>query len=415
MSVQHEHVLTQSLGSESFGFPASFFGRLLRLVLGRLECGELTIETPSGDRLVFGGCRPGPQGRLVIHSWRFLGRLVTGWDIGFAEAYMAGEWSSPNLAALLTLACRNNSMVEPMKALRLPRFGLRLRHALNRNTRRGSRRNIAAHYDLGNEFYERWLDAGLTYSAGMFSSANQTLEEAQEAKIDRVLTLLEPNIGDRVLEIGCGWGGLVERLLQKCECTVTGVTLSAEQLAYAKHRLQADISTARCDLRLQDYRDVHGTFDRVVSIEMLEAVGEAYWSTYFEKLRDRLRPGGIAVLQVITIDEDRFENYRRRPDFIQRYIFPGGMLPTTQIIERKAGEAGLLLVSEEFFGGGYARTLEQWRTRFQDAWPYIKALGFDERFKRMWDYYLAYCQVGFDISALDVGLYKLVRATKSYG
>jgi len=384
-------------------------------VLGRLECGELIIETPGGDRLVFDGCCPGPQGRLVIHSWRFLGRLVSGWDIGFAEAYMAGEWSSPNLAALLTLACRNNLMVEPLKALRLPRFGLRLRHALNRNTRRGSRRNIAAHYDLGNEFYERWLDAGLTYSAGMFSSASQTLEEAQEVKTDRVLALLEPNVGDKVLEIGCGWGGLAERLLQKHECTVTGVTLSAEQLAYAKRRLQADISTSRCALCLQDYRDVRGTFDRVVSIEMLEAVGEAYWSTYFEKLRDRLRPGGIVVLQAITIHEDQFENYRRRPDFIQRYIFPGGMLPTAQIIERKAGEAGLQLVAEEFFGEGYARTLELWRARFQDAWSDIKALGFDEHFKRMWDYYLAYCQVGFEIRALDVGLYKLVRATKCYG
>jgi cyclopropane-fatty-acyl-phospholipid synthase len=328
---------------------------------------------------------------------------------------MAGEWSSPNLAALLTLACRNNLMVEPLKALRLPRFGLRLRHALKRNTRRGSRRNIAAHYDLGNEFYERWLDAGLTYSAGMFSSASQTLEEAQEVKTDRVLALLEPNVGDKVLEIGCGWGGLAERLLQKHECTVTGVTLSAEQLAYAKRRLHAAISAARCDLRLQDYRDVRGTFDRVVSIEMFEAVGEAYWSTYFEKLRDRLRPSGIAVLQVITIHEDRFENYRRRPDFIQRYIFPGGMLPTKQIIERKAGEAGLKLVAEDFFGEGYARTLELWRARFQDAWPDIKALGFDEHFKRMWDYYLAYCQVGFEIRALSVGLYKLVKATKCYG
>jgi len=414
MSVQQEQVLTQSLGSGSFGFLASFVGRLLRRVLGRLECGELIVETPGGDRLVFGGCRPGPQGRLVIHSWRFLGRLVSGWDIGFAEGYMAGEWSSPNLAALLTLACRNNSMVEPLKALRLPRFGLRLRHALNRNTRRGSRRNIAAHYDLGNEFYKRWLDAGLTYSAAKFSSASQTLEEAQEAKIDRVLTLLEPGIGDKVLEIGCGWGGLAERMLQKHDCTVTGVTLSAEQLAYAKRRLQAHISVARCDLLLQDYRDVRGTFDRIVSIEMLEAVGEAYWATYFEKLRDRLRPGGIAVLQVITIDENRFENYRRRPEFIQRYIFPGGMLPTTQIIEQKSGEAGLQLVSKECFGEGYARTLEQWRVRFQDAWPDIKAvLGFDECFKRMWDYYLAYCQVGFDTSALDVGLYKLVKATNS--
>ena len=359
---------------------------------------------------MFGGCRPGPQGRLVIHSWRFLGRLISGWDIGFAESYMAGEWSSPDLTALLTLACRNNSMVESLKPLRFPRFWLRLRHALNRNTRRGSRRNIAAHYDLGNEFYGRWLDSGLTYSAGMFSSGGQTLEEAQEAKIDHVLTLLEPGIGDSVLEIGCGWGGLAERLLQKHECTVTGMTLSAEQLAYVKRRLQADISTARCDLRLQDYRDVRGTFDRVVSIEMVEAVGEAYWSTYFEKLRDRLRPGGIAVLQVITIDEDRFENYRRKPDFIQRYIFPGGMLPTKQIIERKAGEAGLQLVSKEFFGEGYCAHPRTMGSQISGCLAGDQSFGFDERFKRMWDYYLAYCQVGFDISALDVGFYKLIQS-----
>jgi cyclopropane-fatty-acyl-phospholipid synthase len=282
---------------------------------------------------------------------------------------------------------------------------------LNRNTRRGSRRNIAAHYDLGNEFYKHWLDAGMTYSAGLFSSPGQSLEEAQDAKLDRVLGLLELAGGERVLEIGCGWGGLAERLLQKHDCTVTGITLSAEQLAYARHRLRDDIGTGRCDLRLQDYRDVHGTFDRIVSIEMLEAVGEAYWPTYFEKLRDHLRPGGIAVLQVITIGEDRFEKYRRMPDFIQKYIFPGGMLPTTQIIERETAKAGLQVVASEFFAEGYARTLEEWKRRFQEAWPAIEALSFDERFKRMWDYYLAYCQTGFETRTIDVGFYKIARST----
>jgi cyclopropane-fatty-acyl-phospholipid synthase len=280
---------------------------------------------------------------------------------------------------------------------------------MNRNTRRGSRRNIAAHYDLGNEFYRQWLDPGMTYSAGLFSRAAQTLEEAQDAKLDRVISLLNLSGGERVLEIGCGWGSFAERLLQQHDGVVTGVTLSSEQLDYAQHRLGAAVQSGRCDLRLQDYRDVCGTFDRIVAIEMLEAVGEAYWSTFFEKLRDSLRPDGLAVLQVITIDDARFGNYRRRPDFIQKYIFPGGMLPTKHIIEREIAQAGLRLVAHEHFGESYARTLEHWQQRFQKSWPRIERLGFDERFKRTWEYYLAYCQAGFEANAISVGLYKVTH------
>ena len=263
----------------------------------------MVIEAPSGHRLVLLGRRRGPLAKATIHTWRCLWRLVSGWDIGFAEAYIAGEWSSPDLVALLKLACNNSDLVKPLKALRGPRLWLRLRHAMNCNTRRGSRRNIAAHYDLGNKFYQQWLDPGMTYSAGLFFRTGQTLEEAQDAKLDRVISLLNLSGGERVLEIGCGWGSFAERLLQQHDGTVTGITLSSEQLDYAQHRLGAAVQSGRCDLRLQDYRDVCGTFDRIVAIEMLEAVGEAYWSTYFEKLRDSLRPGGSAVLQVITIDE----------------------------------------------------------------------------------------------------------------
>jgi 2-polyprenyl-3-methyl-5-hydroxy-6-metoxy-1,4-benzoquinol methylase len=223
-----------------------------------------------------------------------------------AEAYMAGEVSSPDLVALLTLASRNAGLADRFKTIRIPRLGLRLRHALNRNTRLGSRRNIAAHYDLGNAFYQRWLDAGMTYSAARFSSAQPDLESAQTAKLDRVLDLLDAREGDRILEIGCGWGSLAERALERHHLTITGITLSTEQLEYARRRLAGSIAAGRCELRLQDYRDVAGTYDRVISIEMLEAVGAAYWSTYFVKLRDCLRPGGTAVLQVITIDEGRF-------------------------------------------------------------------------------------------------------------
>lgn len=409
MSFQSLRVLTNSLSSEALTLSPGFSERALRKALGILECGELIVEIPGGGRMVFRGADPGPQAHLVVRSWRLLARLLFGWDIGFAESYMAGEWSSPDLIALLTLACRNRSIADRLSFFRTPRLWLKFRHALNRNTRRGSRRNIAAHYDLGNEFYKPWLDASMTYSAGLFSDKGQSLEAAQEAKLDRVIELLEPQDGASVLEIGCGWGGFAEHLLKMKPCTLTGVTLSTEQLKYGRQRLAGFIASGRCDLRLQDYRDVNGLFDRIVSIEMLEAVGEAYWSTYFKKLRDSLRPGGIAVLQVITIAEDRFERYRRRSDFIQKYIFPGGMLPTKQIIERQALQAGLELAAREFFGDSYTRTLEQWNARFQDAWPTIKALGFDQRFWRMWGYYLAYCQVGFDTRALDVGFYKIVR------
>ena len=409
MAMQQQEAVTRSINPQLSLNSSSVAEWFLRRLVGELEYGELVIETPAGNRLMFSGRRSGPQAKVTIHSWRCIWRLASSWDIGFAEAYSDGEWSSSDLVALLKLASHNSALAEPLKFLRTPRFWLRLRHAMNRNTRRGSRRNIAAHYDLGNEFYQQWLDPGMSYSAGLFSSMNQTLEQAQDAKLDRVLSLLDLDGGEKVLEIGCGWGSLAERILQRHDCTVVGVTLSTEQLTFTQRRLRSRALDERSDIRLQDYRDVRGTFDRIVSIEMLEAVGEAYWPTYFQNLQDRLRPGGVGVLQVITIDEDRFEDYRGRPDFIQKYIFPGGMLPTTEIIERQTAKSGLKLVAKDFFGDGYARTLEEWRRRFLESWPAIEALGFDERFKRTWEYYLAYCQAGFETGAINVGLYKVVR------
>lgn len=396
-------ILTQTLDTETLD--VSVVDRSLRW----LDCGQLKVEAPNGKRWTLIGRCPGPQAKLTIRSWSFLRRIVSGWDVGFAEAYMAGEVSTPDLVALLSLAARNRDLASRFRMARFPRIGLRLRHALNRNTRVGSRRNISAHYDLGNSFYSQWLDAGMSYSAALFSPAETDLESAQNAKLDRVLDLLDACEGDRILEIGCGWGSFAERALKNNHLTVTGITLSTEQLDYARRRLVGAVAGGRCELRLQDYRDVGGTYDRIVSIEMLEAVGESYWPTYFKKLRECLRPGGIAVLQVITIDESRFERYRRRPDFIQKHIFPGGMLPTKKIIERATANAGLVPVAQEFFGHDYARTLQQWRARFQSAWPQICKLGYDQRFKRMWEYYLAYCQVGFDVQALDVGFYKVKR------
>jgi cyclopropane-fatty-acyl-phospholipid synthase len=294
-------------------------------------------------------------------------------------------------------------------ALHLPRICLKLRHWLNRNTPRGSRRNISAHYDLGNEFYSKWLDAGMSYSSAVFSSTTGTLEEAQDAKLDQVVDLMDISGHERVLEIGCGWGGLAEQILRRTNCTLTGLTLSSEQLDFTQRRLSRAGLASRADIRLQDYREVLGTFDRIVSIEMLEAVGEAFWPRYFETLRDRLRPGGVAVLQVITMDDARFGRYRRAPDFIQKHVFPGGMIPTARIVGEEATQAGLQLVAKHFFGESYARTLSEWQRRFQKSWPQIKPLGFDERFYRMWNYYLSYCEAGFLTGALDVGFYKLRR------
>ena len=369
--------------------------------------GRLQVETPRGGVLTFGGSEKGPKASMTLHSWNVLRRVALGWDLGFADSYIAGEWSTPDLPALLNFMCRNAAMGASFRAVHLPPILGRLRHALNRNTRRGSRRNIAAHYDLGNAFYAQWLDPGMMYSSGIYSSGDETLSKAQEAKVDRIAELLDLAGGEDVLEIGCGWGGLAERLALCHGCRVTALTLSSEQLAHARDRLDQTEAAARCAFRLQDYRDAEGAYDRIVSVEMMEAVGEVYWPLYFQTLRSRLRKDGIAVLQVITIGERYFEAYRRRPDFIQRYVFPGGMLPTPSIIGNEIGRSGLQLVSSERFGNSYARTLADWRARFRNNWPAIEALGFDARFKRMWDYYLCYCAAGFEAGVLDVGLYKV--------
>jgi cyclopropane-fatty-acyl-phospholipid synthase len=251
------------------------------------------------------------------------------------------------------------------------------------------------------------LDDGMTYSSGLYSDRTQSLEDAQEAKLDRIMELLDLSDGQSVLEIGCGWGGLAERVLEHKDCSFTGLTLSTEQLRFAEARLGQQGKSAQSKIKLRDYRDEHGSYDRIVSIEMLEAVGETYWPVYFSKLREQLNETGNAVLQVITIGEEHFETYRRYPDFIQRYIFPGGMLPNVNAIKTQVERAGLELVSTEFFGQSYAWTLAEWRKRFQQSWHEIQPLGFDARFYRMWDYYLAYCLAGFEAGAVNVGLYKI--------
>ena len=383
-----------------------FLGRMLE----RLQFGSIVVETPGGHRIEHHASHPGPAGVIVLKRWRALRRMVMGGDIGFAEAYMDGDWTTPDLTALIELAARNGPTIDESIIPSWPvRLFNKVVHRWRDNTKLGSRRNIMAHYDLGNAFYALWLDPGMTYSSALYTAEEQSLEDAQTAKQDRVLDLLDLKGNERVLEIGCGWGGLAERLIDR-GAHVTGLTLSPAQLDYARHRLAAKGGETHADLRLQDYRDTEGKFDRIVSIEMFEAVGQRFWPIYFSKLRDRLAADGVAVLQVITIEERRFEPYQRNVDFIQRYIFPGGMLPSQAIMRRHIAEAGLQLLSAETFGESYARTLAAWNTRFQAVWPAIAGMGFPDTFKRMWEYYLCYCEAGFRTGTVDVGLYRLGHA-----
>ncbi|MDE2303007.1 MAG: class I SAM-dependent methyltransferase [Sphingomonadales bacterium] len=379
---------------------------LLRGVRRALRKGRLSATLPDGRRIEHAGAEPGRSAAIHFHTMRALRRILRTGDIGFAEGYIAGEWTSPDLVALLGLFADNiTAMQRTMDGFAPLRLVNRLRHVLRGNTARGAKRNIAFHYDLGNDFYRLWLDASMTYSSARSLAPGETLEAAQAARLAHIEALLALSGTERVLEIGCGWGALAARLAARCE-KVTAITLSREQLAFTRQRCAA-AGLANVEARLQDYREVGEVFDRIVSIEMLEAVGEAFWSTYFERLRACLAPGGTAVLQVITMREDRFASYRLGSDFIQHYIFPGGMLPTAPILRAEAGRAGLRLVAVERFGAAYAATLAEWRRRFRAAQAEVAALGFDERFRRIWTYYLCYCEAGFRSGTIDVGLYVL--------
>ena len=384
--------------------------RLLQRLLQGVACGSLQVELPGGERAEAQGSIPGPQAAITLHRWRPLARLLLRGDMGLAESYRDGDWSSPDLTALLEFGIRNEaSWGKALEASWLSGWLSRLVHRLNANSRRGSRQNISFHYDLGNAFYAQWLDAEMVYSSGIYANGDETLAQAQAAKLARILALLDVQPGASVLEIGCGWGALASAI-GKQGASVTGLTLSTEQLAHAQQRIAGEGLAGQVELRLQDYRDVQGRYDRIVSIEMLEAVGEAYWPVYFDTLRQRLQPGGKAVLQAITIDDLYFERYRRGTDFIQRFIFPGGMLPSPAAMHDEARKAGLRIVHSETFGAGYAATLADWRHNFLGAWPAIQALGFDASFRRLWEYYLCYCEAGFLTGRVDVGLYTVEHA-----
>lgn len=379
---------------------ARLSGSLRRLCarLDPLDAGSLDMILPNGAIIDFHGVKPGPHAVLDVKSPGFTRRLIAG-DVGFAEGYIAGEWTTPSLVDLLQLFAANQALITRFESHPLLRAIQMARHWFNRNTRAGSRRNIHAHYDLGNAFYGRWLDPTMSYSSGL--DVGEDLEAAQIRKYEAMAQAAGLKPGDRVLEIGCGWGGFAEHAA-RLGCKVTGLTISTEQHGYAVERMARAGLSDRVDIRLCDYRDVTGEFDAIVSIEMFEAVGERYWPVYFAQLHRLLRAGGRAALQIITIREDVFPRYRREMDFIRRYVFPGGMLPTPTLLRQLGHDAGLTLVGERAFGLDYAETCRHWRDRFEKAWTRIAPLGFDERFRRIWTYYLAYCEAGFRAGTIDV-------------
>ena len=372
-------------------------------MLSKLKVGSLTLIDPQGRSMLFGKQGQWPHAQLTVHDWRCAWSIMRQGDIGFAESYRR-EWiDCPDLLSLFRLALRNEQAVAAVHGSVWALLFKRLAHWLLRdNNRKGSRRNILAHYDLGNDFYRLWLDPSMSYSAAIFQDGvDGDLELAQHAKYDRLLDAIGAKPGDHILEIGCGWGGLAERAALR-GLKVTGITLSDEQLAWARERMQRQGLEGLVDLSICDYRDVKGQYDHIVSIEMFEAVGLRHWPGFFTMVRRSLKPGGSVAIQTIDIADDRFESYVSGTDFIQQYIFPGGMLPCPSRFRKLADEARLVVKDEYSFGLDYAETLNRWMQRFEGKLEEIRTLGFDESFIRIWRMYLAYCEAGFREQRTDV-------------
>lgn len=389
--------------------PLPWNARALFRLLTRLDTGHLVLTTPDGVRRRFAGARDGPTAELAIRDWSAIAAMTRGAEIGIFECWRDGLLATPDMTTFLKLCAANQLALErvfygnPVTALLL-----RLAHALRPNTRAGARKNIHAHYDLGNDFYALWLDRGMTYSSALFS-ATDDLAAAQDAKYDRLLDVLGVDSSHHVLEVGCGWGGFAERAAATRGCRVTGLTISQAQLDFGRARMEKAGLADPVDLRFCDYRDARGQYDRIVSIEMVEAVGERYWPAYFSTLRERLKPGGRAAIQSIVIAEGAFDRYRRSSDFIRQYIFPGGMLPSVSRFVAQARAAGLEARTPFLFGRDYAETLRRWRRDFDAREDEVRALGFDSRFLAAWRFYLHYCEAGFDAGRVDVMQIELVR------
>ena len=400
--------------SPAFTLPAGApsAARATLKLLMRLKHGTLTVKLPDGSVQRFGNGQ-NPQASLHLLNWNVCSAALKSGDIGFAESYIAGDWTTPHLTDLLQVFIVNRKEVEDViYGTWLGRFVYRVKHLLNRNTKANSQKNIHAHYDLGNAFYELWLDGTMNYSSAIFETPETSMQEAQHAKVRRALRMAQVKPGDRVLEIGFGWGALAEKATKEFDANIVGVTLSTEQLEWANKRMQREGVAEKADLRLQDYRDIGKTtqdapFDAICSIEMVEAVGREYWPEYFQTVHRLLKPGGHACIQSIVIADELFERYLTSTDFIQQYVFPGGCLPCPKEFRAQAALAGLQVVDEFSFGQDYARTLQLWREQFTAQHAHVLQLGFDERFVRIWEFYLSYCEAAFLEANTDVVQYTL--------
>ncbi|TVP71265.1 MAG: class I SAM-dependent methyltransferase [Rhodobacteraceae bacterium] len=369
----------------------------------RLNKGRLDVTLPDGRQFRAEGRAPGHVAHLHVHDPDLFARLIREGDVGFAESYMEGGWSTPDLQAFMDLINDDNpSVYDEAVGMRLVRALERLRHGFRANSKAQARKNISYHYDLGNDFYALWLDPSMTYSSALFSTGNESLEDAQEAKYAAMVDRMGVQPGDHVLEIGCGWGGFAEYAAQKRGLRVTGLTISQAQHDFATARMARCGLSDRVEIRMQDYRDTEGQFDGIASIEMFEAVGEKYWPRYFRAVHERLKPGAKAVIQIIMVPDARFASYRNHVDFIQKYIFPGGMLGAPSPVRQIAQGQGLRYIGTHDFGPSYSETLRRWNTSFQAQWPQISAMGYDLRFKRMWEFYLTSCASAFASGTCDV-------------
>lgn len=369
----------------------------------KINRGRIDFFVPDGRKFRAEGTEAGPVCEMHIHDADTFARLMREGELGFCDAYIDGWWSSPDLQAFCDfLRSDNDALYDGFPGMTFVRAFERMRHWLKSNTRVQAKKNISHHYDLGNEFYKLWLDDTMTYSSGIFKSGQESMEVAQIAKYASMVEQMGVQAGDHILEIGCGWGGFAEYAAKECGLKVTGLTISEEQLRFARDRIERAGLSDLVDFKLQDYRDEVGQFDGLASIEMFEAVGEKYWPIYFETVHNRLKPGKQATLQIITIDESRFDTYRKGVDFIQKYIFPGGMLPSPTALKNEINKAGLNFVKSVEFGESYSLTLRRWHDTFNGAWDDVKELGFDDKFRRMWNMYLASCAAAFRSGNCDV-------------
>lgn len=386
---------------------AAWFGKRL---VGRPKHGAVTITFPNGKTRTFGDPATGEHPTLVLRNFKVLWQTLQRGTVGFAQAYIDGDVEIDDLTALFRYFLQNREVLDNGEKSWYGRAAQDFTYHLSRhNSKEGSKKNISEHYDLGNDFYAEWLDPSMTYSSAIFTSDDQSLIDAQRTKYRRVAEMAGVTPGRRVLEIGCGWGGFAETAARDFGAEVYGITLSAEQLKFANDRMKRQALDGLATLHFEDYRDTRGEFDHVASIEMIEAVGEEHWPSYFKTVRDRLKPGGTAAIQAITIGEKDFLDYRARPDFIQRFIFPGGMLLTKTAMKEQGDKVGLILENVETFRLSYAKTLALWRERFLSRWAEIKKLGYTEEFRRKWVYYLSYCEAGFAEGSIDVGIYQYRR------